>query len=95
MDIGYGTAHVFFQEIQTLGACGGLRRSHMLGVEDNRLDSILELLPCHYLPRRLFWKGSLFFFFFKAKLEVVCDKISDMRSENEANSTTEEVNLLL
>lgn len=23
------------------------------------LDSILELFPCHYLPGRLFWQGSL------------------------------------
>lgn len=66
MDIRYGTAHVFFQEILTLGARGELRRSQMLGVEDNRLDSILKLLPCHYLPRSLLWQGSLFFFFFKA-----------------------------
>ena len=44
MDIRYGTAHVFFQEILTLGARGELRRSQMLGVEDNRLDSILKLL---------------------------------------------------
>ena len=58
-----------------------------------RQHSGIVILPLFALET--FLERKSFFFFLRQQLEVVCDKISDMRSENEANSTTEEVNLLL